>query len=293
MCALVTRRHIPQSYLLALECFVKTKRDVFVSSERQPSTAHTAEEVMFDRQFKFVHALLKQTTSRPSVIRNVTESSARLVHVRRPEIGIGSQAPVRQGPFLLTPAPDELEEGTGEDASDITYVLCSSNPPQFDMASVDNDLGELRDEPRRREEDLGVVLVAHGSGMIDVCLDTDKVHALWEDSQAPDVVSKILVPPLTPLTLILDGRTLHCQSSRFTRRSTWVLHPPPLEQVLGLSWLQTPLCFIPTIYNTERSTCHMLLAYTHSISIHGPPYLPIPCYMIAPRRKGPGGSGQT
>ncbi|KAG9039651.1 hypothetical protein FRB95_009232 [Tulasnella sp. JGI-2019a] len=222
--------HIPQSFLLALECFVNTKRDVFVSSERQSS--HATDEVMFDRQFKFIHTLLKQTTSRqvPSVPRNATDMPSRLVHIRRPESGIGSQVPVRQGPFLLTPAPDELEEGNGEDASDITYILCSSNPQQCDTAWTNEDINELPSEPRRREEDLGVILVAHGSGMIDVCLDTDKIHALWEDSQSLDEDASL--PVLTvyeTIDLGLASSTSGAGAEALLASNAPLFYPHPFE----------------------------------------------------------------
>ncbi|KAG8881216.1 hypothetical protein FRB97_009785 [Tulasnella sp. 331] len=205
--------HIPQSYLSSLECFVKTKRDVFVSSEKPPSSSHTTEEVMVDRQFKFIHALIKQTTSRQpaTASRSVPDGPSRIVHVRRPETGIASQTPVRQGPFLLTPAPDEPEDGIGEDASDIVYIMSSSNDQQLDTAPTDEYPEESRNELRRREENLGVVLVAHGSGMVDVCLDTDKIHALWDDSHSAD--ADPILPSFTVYETIDLGLTSQAEGA--------------------------------------------------------------------------------
>lgn len=108
-----------------------------------------------------------------------TSSSSRLVHIHRPETGIGSYLPLRQGPFLLTPAPEESEDGSVDSASDVAYILCRSKNQDGDNAGDPEDEDGETDV---REENLGVLLMVHGSGRIDVCLDTDKVSALWENN---------------------------------------------------------------------------------------------------------------
>jgi nucleoporin NUP82 len=76
--------------------------------------------------------------------------------------------PLRQGPFLLQPAPLTLDGSEDGDATDILYL------------SFDND-EEIDDDGET--ERLGVVLVVTQDGKVDVCLDVDKVEARWETRQ--------------------------------------------------------------------------------------------------------------
>ncbi len=76
--------------------------------------------------------------------------------------------PLRQGPFLLQPAPLMLDGSEGGDATDILYLA-------FDKDDETDDDGET--------ERLGVVLVVAQDGKVDVCLDVDKVEARWENRQ--------------------------------------------------------------------------------------------------------------
>ena len=75
--------------------------------------------------------------------------------------------PLRQGPFLLQPAPHNLEGSEGGNATDITYL------------SFGNSFEDVEGETER----LGVILIAFQDGKIDVCLDVDKVEARWENKQ--------------------------------------------------------------------------------------------------------------
>ncbi len=76
--------------------------------------------------------------------------------------------PLRQGPFLLQPAPLTLDGSEDGDATDILYL-------SFDHDDETDDDGET--------ERLGVVLVVTKDGKVDVCLDVDKVEARWETRQ--------------------------------------------------------------------------------------------------------------
>jgi nucleoporin NUP82 len=76
--------------------------------------------------------------------------------------------PLRQGPFLLQPAPLTLDGSEECDATDILYL-------SFDKDDDVDDVGET--------ERLGVVLVVTQDGKVDVCLDVDKVEARWETRQ--------------------------------------------------------------------------------------------------------------
>lgn len=76
--------------------------------------------------------------------------------------------PLRQGPFLLQPAPLMLDGSEEGNATDILYL-------SFDKDNETDDDGET--------ERLGVVLIVTQDGKVDVCLDVDKVEARWETRQ--------------------------------------------------------------------------------------------------------------
>ena len=78
--------------------------------------------------------------------------------------------PLRQGPFLLQPAPRTLADSEGGDATDIAYLA-------FGTESYDRD-NEVSDP-----EHLGVILVSYQDGRVDLFLDVEKVEARWETKQ--------------------------------------------------------------------------------------------------------------
>lgn len=75
---------------------------------------------------------------------------------------------MRQGPFLLQPSPRSLEDSEGGDTTDIAYL-------SFLRDDDDEDAGAT--------ERLGIVIVTHQDGKVDVCLDVEKVEARWESKQ--------------------------------------------------------------------------------------------------------------
>ncbi|CAG8474464.1 6096_t:CDS:10 [Acaulospora morrowiae] len=77
---------------------------------------------------------------------------------------IGRRYPKLQGPYLIQPQPVELSSHA-TDASDIIF---------------------LPTEP------VSVIAIAYNNGRIDVCLEVDKVEALWEDSIEVDHPTLIL-----------------------------------------------------------------------------------------------------
>lgn len=189
---------IPSSYVHALECFVAAKQE-FLSqaSTSGSSTSSGSLASMYDYQHKYVTALLKQLppgTAFPSRSRTV------LMH---PPTTLRTQ-PVRQGPFLLQPAPLTLNHSEGGDATDIVYLA-------FGTDNDENDEGET--------ERLGVVLLAYQDGKVDVFLDVEKVEARWE--------RKVCVPSFYIILLTDDllsmGPVTSYQCSRSTKPSTWAL----------------------------------------------------------------------
>ncbi|THH33582.1 hypothetical protein EUX98_g536 [Antrodiella citrinella] len=150
---------IPTSYIHALECFVHAKKE-FLSRSVLGASSSTSLSTLYEYQHKYVSALLRQlppgtafpATSRPVPVHPPTTIKAK---------------PIRQGPFLLQPAPRMLEGSEGADASDILYVAFG---------------GDEEDEESDTER-LGVVLVAFQDGKVDVCLDVEKIEAKWEHRQ--------------------------------------------------------------------------------------------------------------
>ena len=134
---------------------------------------------MYDYQRKYVTALTKQLP--PGSVFPAAPRSV-LMH---PPSTIKSQ-PLRQGPFLLQPAPRIIEGSLGGDATDITYLA----------------FGTDDDDPEDDEKDterLGIVLVAYQDGKVDLFLDVEKVEARWNIKQ----VRPISIPSDTcDLTLV-------------------------------------------------------------------------------------------
>src|SRR6267154_700737 len=151
-------RSIPSSYIHYLECFVAAKQEYL---SQNPSSESQSLSTAYSYQHKYISALLKQLppgTVFPAASRSV------LLH---PPTTMKTP-PLRQGPFLLQPAPLTLDGSEDEDATDILYL-------SFDHDDEPDDDGET--------ERLGVVLVVTKDGKVDVCLDVDKVEARWETRQ--------------------------------------------------------------------------------------------------------------
>ncbi|TCD66933.1 hypothetical protein EIP91_000711 [Steccherinum ochraceum] len=155
-----TNASIPSSYIHALECFVHAKKE-YLSRSVLGESSSTSLSTLYDYQHKYVSALLKQlppgtafpATSRPVSVRPPSTIKAK---------------PIRQGPFLLQPAPRILDDSEGGDATDILYMAFG---------------GEGDEDEESDTERLGVLLVAFQDGKVDVCLDVEKVEAKWEHRQ--------------------------------------------------------------------------------------------------------------
>lgn len=145
----------------ALECYVSAKQEFLSTSTSGKSSSPDSLTTLYDYQRKYVNALLKQLppgTAWPA--------TARLVSMHPPTTIKNARA--RQGPFLLQPAPRNLEGSEGGDATDIVYM------------SFGDDAAE---ESEGETERLGLVLVAFQDGKVDVYLDVEKVEARWENKQ--------------------------------------------------------------------------------------------------------------
>ena len=157
---------IPSNYLHALECYVSAKQE-FLSRSLSSSTddvgrTNTEElSLLYSYQHKYVKALLKQLppgTTWPG--------ATRLVPMHPPPTFKSSRT--RQGPFLLQPSPRNLDGSEGGDTTDIIYM------------SFGDDTAEDTEEETER---LGLLLLAHQDGKIDVFCDVEKIEARWDLGQ--------------------------------------------------------------------------------------------------------------
>lgn len=171
---------VPPSYIHSLSSFVSSKVNYLsdslssaLSTRIIPSTPssranHDALEARYTTQLAFVNSLVRQVQTSTSR-RSHDEGAAAEEGEEDPDAPVTITAPSRpawvptlQGPFLLQPAPCELDNGADDAACDISYLSYAS-------ASA----GE-RDE---RGAGLGVLVVAYRDGKVDVCLEVEKVEA--------------------------------------------------------------------------------------------------------------------
>lgn len=132
-------------------------------------------EAEYTSQLKFLNALFEQRT-KSGALEDGNDSAefgddTTLVtypsYLRNP--------PTRQGPFLLQPAPHDLETDEDEPlASDISYVTLENS----------NDI----EEDDAEKNDTSFVLISYENGKVDVCMDIAKVEATWARPD-PDSVS--------------------------------------------------------------------------------------------------------
>ena len=154
---------IPSTYVHSLECFISAKQE-YLSQEDLTASNLSA---VYDYQRKYVTALTKQL---PPGAGFSAASRSVLMH---PPSTIKPQ-PLRQGPFLLQPAPRMIEGSFGGDATDITYLAFGT------------DGDDLEDDGKDTER-LGIVLVAYQDGKVDLFLDVEKVEARWNIKQVRSI----------------------------------------------------------------------------------------------------------
>ena len=125
--------------------------------------------IMNDHQLKYVNALTKQLKQASSTNDDSIGISGSVI-LQPPKNS--KHAVARQGPFLLQPAPPDLE-GSLEDpeATDLVYIEVGLEGRH--RKADDDGEGE-------GNEKLGVMAVVYKDGKVDLCLDTEKVEGRWE-----------------------------------------------------------------------------------------------------------------
>ena len=152
---------VPSRPILNLAAFVSAKLEYLsINSENRGPSEKQALESRYSQQMKFVNSILSQ---RSSVITSAAEDDTVLdeddyIKVRYPTYLRYSLA--RQGPFLLQPAPRELDGSEESLAYDIAYVHLDHG---------ESGTGEL-----------GFIFLGYSDGKVDLCLDVEKVEAQWD-----------------------------------------------------------------------------------------------------------------
>ncbi|KAF8592657.1 hypothetical protein K439DRAFT_1650279 [Ramaria rubella] len=171
MCPFIpSNASIPSAYIHALEYFVRAKEESAAKSNSPSNPDVTSQHsglslsTLYAYQLKYVVSLSKQLPTTPSTL---FPSTSRSVPISAPSIV--RSPPMRQGPFLFQPAPRELE-GLGGNATDLLYINVEGT-------------SSLHAEEEGNEERLGVLALAYSDGKVDICLDVEKVEALWESSR--------------------------------------------------------------------------------------------------------------
>ncbi|TKA57183.1 hypothetical protein B0A53_01139 [Rhodotorula sp. CCFEE 5036] len=196
---------VSPSYIRGLSAFVSTKVDYLSSSlssslnttithsssSRMPDAAAEANrleilETRYNLQLSYVQSLSRQLSSATAgaaraTIRNngsfASEDAGDDDESQDPDAPVRITAPSRpnlaaklQGPFLLQPAPAELDNGADDRACDLVYLSTSASSDSGTQAvSGNGDEGAAGG--------LGVLVLAYRDGKVDVCLEVEKPEA--------------------------------------------------------------------------------------------------------------------
>lgn len=137
-------------------------------------------------QAKFINDLISQTelhrVGQASLDNGEHENNAPgSEHVQIQYPSYIRNPPIRQGPFLFQPAPEDLHpDDMATSACDLLYMKAS---PDTSLYS-DNDY-------KFSGAALGIIVIAYEDGRMDVCLDTARVEATWTKSDHDDKVRQI------------------------------------------------------------------------------------------------------
>ncbi|GAA5873287.1 hypothetical protein JCM3774_005932 [Rhodotorula dairenensis] len=188
---------ITPSYIEGLSAFVSTKVDYLSSSlssslnttithsssSRMTDAATEAKrldilETRYNLQLAYVQSLSRQlsTATSGNAQQSIRDGSAVSEDAGDDE-PVDPDSPVRvtapsrpnlaarlQGPFLLQPAPAELDNGADDRASDLAYLSTSTSGLGAQAASGD-------------QAGLGILVLAYKDGKVDICLEVEKPEA--------------------------------------------------------------------------------------------------------------------
>ncbi|GAA5936883.1 hypothetical protein JCM3775_002734 [Rhodotorula graminis] len=182
MCPFLPKKaSLTPNYVHALSAFVSTKVDYLSSASPFPAL-----EKRYSLQQQYVSSLVRQvTTSAPPALATDLNldradddddshdpSTPRdVVSPSRPAL-----APRLQGPFLLQPAPAELDNGADGAACDLAYLA---------HAAPTGESGDGEADEEEMGEGVGVLAIAYRDGKVDLCLEVEKVEARFVGEAPP------------------------------------------------------------------------------------------------------------
>ncbi|GAA5974148.1 hypothetical protein JCM11641_003465 [Rhodosporidiobolus odoratus] len=141
------------------------------------SRAPPALSKRYNLQLQYVNSLVRQATASKTATTTLNgvesgdvdsdllsdERSVRIVAPSRSDF-----TPSLQGPFLLQPAPAEIDNGAESRACDIAYLQYAAPSP-----------AQEGKEGAAAGGGIGVLALAYSDGKVDLCIEVEKVEARW------------------------------------------------------------------------------------------------------------------
>lgn len=233
------------------------------SSQQEPSFA-----TRYAAQTTYVDSLLAQldehVASHPSEME--VDDSAEPVLVHPPTFvgaaGAGRERkPLVQGPFLFQPAPRELEdEEVGLRATDI--FLVDGRNGEGEGGQDDEESGEKEGVSSPRLGQVGILGIVFADGRVDICLEVEKLEALWVGRQETIQSNPVLAVYETVHLGLLHQAAAATSNANLVPSSSISSSPTsssPLKTILAHS---APSFFLDPLYDDT-------VYVAHAFGVHG------------------------
>jgi nucleoporin NUP82 len=176
-----------------------------------------------------------------------------LVHPPKLMGGGRKREPLVQGPFLFQPAPRELEEEEVEGGEDVEEIGIRAT----DIFLVDGKSSstgeEMEGEEKKAKGEVGVVGIVFADGRVDLCLEVEKLEALWVGRQETTQSNPILAVYETIDLGLLSQATSSSPSPSSSDSRSRSPSPPSLKTVLARS---SPSFFLDPLYDDTVYISH-------------------------------------
>lgn len=214
---------------------------------------------LYSRQLKYVNALVRQIPTTRSLSKmpvlnvqmdesdTLEEDLDRMIAINAPTTFDGKSTKLkRQGPFLLQPAPRDLDTALDSAACDIAYINYSGTGAMSTERVQEDDL------------ELGVFVVSYSDGKVDICVEVEKVEAKWSTSSGDEGDEEDDLPVLAVYETIDLGLVASLPESQ-------------VEHVLSHNWttiIKDPL-YHDTLYvhHALGSHCLSLAKWLESLAL--------------------------
>ena len=247
---------VPTAYIHALSHFVSSKVDYLSASSplddstNLPSSSLDKYTTIYSLQLRYVKNLMRQATthreSLSTVLREPTteeddiEEFVKIVSPASTSHHFGGARLKRQGPFLLQPAPQELDGEIEEKANDIAYIHYSPTSTPGSMERSDSAT-------------LGVFMVSYNDGKIDICVEVEKVEARWAEGKSLRVEESL------PTLVVYETIDLGLLST--LRTSLPTAAPSTIAEIIENNWttIAKDSLYSDTLYIHHSLGAHCLL----------------------------------